>query len=344
MTKHYVSRYPRSGQKAILCEGDLSGYEADLLESWTAEFPDIGLVDVWPCGTKTAIFGMSDALGRAVPVFVIEDRDHRTKELADKECKRNKKDRIARGVKIGCWRAWQRSEIENYLIEPAVLLPTFSEVFGTTEAVVSQRLQHLLVKTACDQSLQITLSEYRSAFPNGEKEVGGVSRQDGRPRWSECGLVVPEMGTVESLLRGVLSESGKRLAPDKHPKIEEFIKRFGQRHEQWSTMKVDAEEWRIDWAGKELLLWLRVQMAAEFGWPDKKDPTVRTLVKWESLSRDEFGEWDRRIERTLQERLVKRFLKLLRTGGALPPALVEEWHGIISELRCGVSPLVEPAE
>src|SRR5712692_4747380 len=89
----YSSRYPRQGKVAILCEGDLAGYEADLLEKWFALQTTHLFVDVWPCGTKTAIFGMADAVGRAVSFSVIEDRDYRTMEQARKDCEAALNDR-----------------------------------------------------------------------------------------------------------------------------------------------------------------------------------------------------------------------------------------------------------
>ena len=101
----------------------------------------MGLIDVWPCGTKTAIYGFADAIGRAIPLVVIEDRDFRTVESAEKNCRKNLKDRQARAVSIRSWRAWKRSEIENYLIEPSVILPVLAEMFSTDEDVVESALQ-----------------------------------------------------------------------------------------------------------------------------------------------------------------------------------------------------------
>src|SRR5260370_38574248 len=96
-TARYSSRYPRQGKFAILCEGDIAGYETDLLERWFALQAAHVFVDVWPCGTKTAIFGIADALGRAIPFFVIEDRDYRTIDQAQKDCQAELKDGKARG-------------------------------------------------------------------------------------------------------------------------------------------------------------------------------------------------------------------------------------------------------
>jgi len=127
----YVSAYPRPGQVALLCEGDLIGYEATLFQKWTGvEFGNEPLVDIWSCGTSTSIFGVSDAIGRSRPIFAIEDRDFRSVEEAREDCKRNRKNREDREIRVIEWSAWNRCEIENYLLEPDVLFPIFSAVFG----------------------------------------------------------------------------------------------------------------------------------------------------------------------------------------------------------------------
>jgi hypothetical protein len=329
--QHYKSKYPRSGRIAILCEGDLAGYEADLIESWTVQFPDLGLVDVWPCGTKSAIYGMSDAIGRAIRIHVIEDRDHRTKEVAEKDCRGKLKDRRERGVKIGFWKSWNRHEIENYLVEPAIVRPVFSEVFDTPEDKVSESLQEVLTKTAIDQALQLALSEFRSAFPN-EKSVGGVSRKEARPRWGENGLVVPDPNTVKDDLTRVFVQSLQSLQPDRQPEMDRYLERFVRKSEEWLEMKVNDKGWRIDWAGKEVLAWLRVKMASEAGWPDVKDHAHRTPIEWEKMSPKEYSEQDRLIERAIQPRLVKALLRKLTSNATDMPEIVEEWNGLITAL------------
>ncbi len=85
----YHARYTRAGDVAILCEGDVAGYEAAMLSTWTDVSLGRGpLVDVWACGTSSALFGLSDAIGRARPLFVIEDRDYRTPSEAAEDCKK----------------------------------------------------------------------------------------------------------------------------------------------------------------------------------------------------------------------------------------------------------------
>ncbi len=127
----FLSAYPRAGQIALLCEGDLVGYEATLFQKWTdQELGTAPLVDIWPCGTATSMHGISDAIGRVRPVLAIEDRDFRSANESRDDCARKKKDREGRDIRVIAWSTWNRCEIENYLLEPDVLLPVFRDAFG----------------------------------------------------------------------------------------------------------------------------------------------------------------------------------------------------------------------
>lgn len=326
--QNYATRYPRSGQLAVLCEGDIAGYEADLLEQWTARQPSMGFVDVWPCGTKTAIYGISDAIGRGIPTCVIEDRDYRTVEMAQKDCKANQKDRQGRGVTIEFWRSWRRNEIENYFIEPLVVCPVFARAFATSEDIVSATLQDVIAKTATDQALQFTLAGFRDRFPKGERDVGGVSRADGRPKWSEGGIQAPERNTVERLLGGVVSNALEKLETQGRPNRKHFIRMFGDKCDEWTDAQLDDSKWRVDWAGKEILQWVRISLSAKCGWPDSNGD--RVAVDWASISRNARDEKDREIEKALQPRLVKRFLQLLMSPETELAGVIDEWREIAS--------------
>jgi hypothetical protein len=140
----YLSAYPRPGQVALLCEGDVIGYEATLFQKWTgAELGNDPLVDIWCCGTSSSMLGISDAIGRSRPIFAIEDRDFRTMDEVRDDCARYRKDRENRAVKIISWSAWNRSEIENYLLEPGVLLPVFRTAFGCSDHFKRASMQWL---------------------------------------------------------------------------------------------------------------------------------------------------------------------------------------------------------
>ena len=79
---HYRGRYSRQGSLAVLCEGDVLAMRST---SWKNGPPPILtclLRMCRPCGTKEAIFGVADAIGRSVPIGVIEDRDFRSAQDA----------------------------------------------------------------------------------------------------------------------------------------------------------------------------------------------------------------------------------------------------------------------
>ena len=210
----YSQRYPRQGKAAILCEGDIAGYEVDLIEKWSAMKTDRAYVDVWPCGTRKAIFGVSDVLGRCVPIFVIEDHDFRTDELANRQCEENMNERKKRGVDLRFWRAWRRHEIENYLIEPAVVVPTLAAAFGVHESAVSSRLDTIIERSRIDQAAQSALGFYRSQLPETHKHIGGLPRKEARPLWDDNKreIVEPSAEVVESKLGEVLEASSAKLS------------------------------------------------------------------------------------------------------------------------------------
>src|SRR5436309_15311180 len=113
----YLSAYPRPGQIALLCEGDLIGYEATLFQKWTGTaLGTAPLVDIWPCGTSTSILGISDAIGRSRRIFVIEACDLRSAAESHEDCIPYQKDRERRDVQIIDWCTWNRSEFQSYLL------------------------------------------------------------------------------------------------------------------------------------------------------------------------------------------------------------------------------------
>ena len=325
-----ISRYPRSGRIALLCEGDLIGYEADLLEQWTARRSSF-LVDVWPCGTKTAIFGLSDAIGREIPIAVIEDRDHRTAAAAEKECRGMLKNRRKRGVDIRFWRTWQRNEIENYLIEPVVACPVLAGVFRVEQSVVRELLQEIITHTAVDQALQHTLAEFMDAFPKGEKEVANVPRKEGRPGFADGHLRCPDTDKVGTLLGNVLEEAVKKLDLDKRPDCQAFKDRFFAKCEEWKDMDIGDMRWRTDWAGKEVLSWLRICLSGRHGWPGE-DGAISPIL-WDALSREEAGETDRAIEKTIQPRLVKELLRRISESDPSIQEVTDEWEAIAHNIQ-----------
>jgi len=314
MLAGYSSRYPRQGKFAILCEGDVAGYETDLLERWFALQPHL-FVDVWACGTKTAIVGMADAIGRAIPFSAIEDRDYRTLEHAEKDCQAALQDRADRRALVRSWKAWNRHEIENYLIEPMVVAPVLAQWFGVSEADVLARLAEVLSQSAVDQAAQCTLSILRSSFPDPQRAVGGLPRVGGRPQWSKQSkaIVSPDRATVEQKLDDILQDAWKRFG-EKHQRIDiaGIMATFKSLADNWSKVQLEDQTWRTDWAGKEILVSLCRWLAAEFGWPIG-DGKTRELIEWSELSRVAAVQKDREIAWELQPDLTATFLTYLES-------------------------------
>lgn len=339
MEERYVSRYPRHGQIAVLCEGDLAGYEADLLEKWLSGG---GVhVDVWPCGTKSAMYGMSDAIGRAIDVFVIEDRDYRRVEEAARECDDKRKDRVRRAVRLAEWRTWRRNEIENYLIEPEVAFPVLGEVFDVKAEALGERFDQLLDTVHVDQCAQWTLAEFLAELPERSRYVGGLPRKGGRPKWNEksARIEAPTRQAVEDLLEEKLRKLAGGFG-DKLKKLDvtNLLERFRGKCDEWRGQNRNTPVWRVEWAGKELFTLLCRWLSGEFGWPVGVN-YERQPVNWEELvDKRQDGEMDREIANTLQPRFVEAFLDFLG-GGKDENPLVAEWKEIREAIASAVRPV-----
>lgn len=325
ISKRYRSRYPRQGRIAVLCEGDLAGFEADLLEKWTA---DTQYVDVWPCGTKTAIYGVSDAIGRAVPMVVIEDRDFRNTDAARKDCKRKAEDRRKREVKVVEWLPWQRHEIENYLIEPDVLVPVLEKVFGSSEATIDSRLGSVLENMHVEQAALATRADFAAMLPDKYEGKFGVGLPPAaRPSWDseQARLTFPDTELVECELKKALDEAAYQSTDEgKKVNVQQCMDTFERYRADWRDMKAEAETWRVQWAGKEVLTNIVKWLAGEFGWPSGPGEN-RKPVEWDKLNRAGAGAQERLIMQYLQPQLVTSLIEFLEDAEN-EHAIRQEWR------------------
>lgn len=333
----YPDLYPRSGHVALLCEGDLAGYETTVLRKWIdARLASRPLVDIWPCGTSQALFGLSDAIGRSRPLLVIEDRDFRSSAQAEKECRGIQKNRRGRAVKVVEWRCWERNEIENYLLDEPVLLPVMSEWFACAEDevrdAVSQVIDGLAVFQAAEYALYHALKEWSRSDPtsllrNDLRHRPGFSDTDRRP-FSADG------DAVYANLKRNISQWRQRVVADGEVKEpfsgELLLTRFQEKRDAWSPMSYDDPAWRIEWSGKEVLQGLRMVLTARKGWPDV-DTGHRQPLLWEGLSRSRRDEQDRPLEKEMQPDLVDRAVEYL--NALTEGELFEEWSAIESAIR-----------
>jgi hypothetical protein len=320
----YLSAYPRAGQVALLCEGDVIGYEATLFQKWTgAELGNDPLVDIWCCGTSSSMFGISDAIGRSRPIFAIEDRDFRTIDEARDDCAQHRKDRESRAVKIISWGAWNRSEVENYFLEPAVLLPVFRTAFGCSDDDIINALNKILPALALFQASQYAMARTRRAWLLTDPASALLSGLRSRPEWKDKGIVLPDHEAFRTGLEKNCSAWTKKAHEIECDAVANFDAKFGL----WKGCQWQDEFWRSDWAGKEILHWLRVAMTSSFGWPNAESG-VREILDW-TMNREKREAQDRPLEAALRPRLVNQFLSVL-------PSLAAEIREELEKIKTAI--------
>lgn len=269
----YPDLYPRgtsTGTIAILCEGDVNGYEAALLEQWAdSEHPHGFRVDVWPCGTGDALGGMADAIGRSVLIVVLEDRDFRTMDKARADCAKKCVEREARKIAIRGWTSWSRNEIENYFLDHEVLHPCMTEAFGCSSDDVDEALDNAVKSLVVFQSVKAAAGAASDDWValDDSRYPGG-----GKPKWKPEGLVVPDAAAVRRDLEGKLKGLSKKVLKDggkvKEPFAgERLLAEFDKRLIEWQHVDLETGPWKTDWAGKEILKLVRQQLAARFPAP-----------------------------------------------------------------------------
>ena len=325
---HYHSSYPRSGGLALLCEGDLVGYEVSILRRWLDRHLGTDpLVDLWPCGTGAAMFGMSDAIGRSGPIAVIEDRDFRTPSEAAEQTAAKKQRRAERGLNIAAWQAWRRNEIENYLLEPEVAAPCLASIFGCTREEVTQVLEGLLPGLVVHQTFQHAFYHARQIWEAADSAPllpNGLSLS---PVWNDEALhaTAPDFDTAFQQFARNLSLWRSRLgAPAGIESIQAELK---SRHLEWEKPSLNNRFWLHDWSGKDILQWLRIALTARFGWRDRNQGATAKIA-WAGLNRARRDAQDRPIETELKPFLVHSFLDYL--SWLQSGELYDEWHGLIA--------------
>jgi hypothetical protein len=298
----HPQNYPGAGQFVILCEGDLTGYEAALLGLWLRERrPTEKAVDVRPCGTSEALIGTADAIGRTVRIVVVEDRDFRSPDRAAEECAKKLADRETRGLAMRGWRFWSRNEIENYFLDDEVLVPTMREVFGCSDDDTRAAREGAIKALRVFQVVQSAVSSADVAWEklSSVRRVGG-----GRPKWTSNGLEAPEPSTVRTNLEKHIKGSQKKVFKDDsflEPFLgEELLSAFDTRLQDWSADRLPEDAWKKDWAGKEVLKLVRQQLAARFRPPLASTRARTATVDWHRVG-EEITETDKAKKRQMQE-------------------------------------------
>lgn len=337
--EQYRSRYPRGGTVALLCEGDVAGYEVDLIRAWLDErLGTKPLVDVWPCGTASSILGFSDAIGRARPIVVVEDRDFRSPDETKSDCRRNLEDRANREIQVLAWRTWLRNEIENYLIEPAVVLPSFAEAFQCSQDEVGTALTTMLPALAAFQAVQWALYKTRREWYRTAPDsfVRTSLRTAIYPQWSEDGtaLVPPDFAQARKQLEINLSNWRSKAVGNSRAFAADFsstlLSELDGKFSEWREMSLASSTWRTEWSGKEVLQWLRLTLTARKGWYNGELRKWQKL-EWTKMKRAERDGLDRALETAMKRTICTSFLQHLKSGQA--GDTLAEWDGIAEACR-----------
>lgn len=330
----YTNAYPRAGDVALLCEGDVVGYEVSLLRRWTDQkLKGNPLVDVWPCGTATSIFGTSDAIGRARPIMVIEDRDFRVDAEAATDCASFKDDRERRDVRILAWRSWKRNEIENYLLEFDIVVDAMAEAFDCRSEDVQDGLSQIIPTQSVYQAAQYAFYRVRRLWNRSDPSRVLPSNVRFRPTWDDdAGLpAAASRASIRQSLEVNLARWQSEFSDGSSvPQGRDLLGDFESKCDEWEMVDLASHIWRVDWAGKDILQWLRIWMTSRYGWRDSSSGE-RVRYTWTGLTRKRLEEQDRPIEAALRPILVRNFLNHLDhlTEGEL----YREWAEIETALR-----------
>lgn len=337
MLTQYSEQYPRAGDVAVLCEGDLIGYEASTLRRWADAIVGTSpLVDVWPCGTASGMLGLSDAVGRSRPIVAIEDRDYREPQEAADDCSRVKADRRSRGVRVADWRCWSLNEIENYFLDAAILTEVMSEGFACSAADVEQALSEVIPSLAVCESVQYALYQVRRRWEASDTAHHLPDNVSCRPTWdaTSCELQHPSLDAVRNQLCSNMRRWQERFGPRDQQQTDSVVSScldvFDARSAEWSRVDAGSAVWRRDWSGKEILKHLRLVLSARHAWWEP-DARQRIRVQWTDMNRGERAGKDREIESALRPLMVRAFLGRLESGPE--DAVRREWTEIESVLR-----------
>src|SRR5208283_5059759 len=158
------------------------------------------------------------------------------------------------------------------------------------------------------QASQYAISRARRLWSSADPAGVLLSGLSSRPRWSDSirRIVPPEEGTFRTGLEQKSKAWMEQTRAIGYDPIGEFDAKF----ELWKNCHWQDNFWRIDWAGKEILHWLRIAMTSRFGWPVNGDPGNRQTPSWE-VSRDKREAQDRPIEAALRPRMIDQFLAKL---------------------------------
>ena len=320
--------YRGSAPVALLCEGDVIGYEAQLLGRWFRSQAAGALkIDVWACGTGHGLRAIADSFGREVKIVGIEDRDFRTESQSEQDCVECFNDLDSRrGVAVRGWFTWGRNEVENYFLDDEILTPVMIGWFGCTHDDVKEALRTAVGSLAAFQAVQAAVYGVRRWWENTDPAVGVADSASlyvgGRPSWKDGKLAPADSAAIKQKLLETFDKWRDRHAGDKAkthvPEKADIAKVFDQWAAGTPDQTLGADRWRADWAGKEILKLVRQQLAHRFGTNyganlgkllSQQRIEPKQSIPWHKWNRKTCDSIDRELEHEMQSHLVKQLIE-----------------------------------
>lgn len=327
---------PIDGDGILLCEGDVVGYETAFLKRW-ADSADLNgrFVKVLACGTAEALYGMADAIGRTMPVIVVEDRDFRSVDEANQECAKKLANREGRNVAMRAWRPWRRSEIENYFVDDPIIAPVFARVFSCSEDAVREAVKSAIGHVAVGQAMEYAIYRARKSWLS--TDANRALRVECE-RW-ENGVVKPlDASEVRAKLEGRLEKWTQKVHDGSSWQDpfdgDRLLVDFDQKCAEWSTLAYEDGLWRRDWGCKEVLKHVRMQFCAKSGGWWSAKIAIGKPVDWGAFkNKSARDEHDRFVERTIQPELISALLHRVSSDPTIELGVeLEELASVIREL------------
>jgi hypothetical protein len=212
-------------------------------------------------------------------------------------------------------------------LEPDVLLPVFCEAFGCGDEDIISAIDEILPSLALFQAGQYAMSRARRLWLLTDPAGALLSGLSLRPQWNdrERRPVPPD----ESAFRTGLDRNSKTWKEHMNAIECDVVGDFDAKFKLWKSCQWRDNFWRIDWAGKEILHWLRIAMTSRFGWPVDAESAKRETLSW-ALSRDKREAQDRPIEAALRPRMINQFVAKLST---LPKGIRDEFGRIKTAIK-----------
>jgi hypothetical protein len=227
--------------------------------------------------------------------------------------------------------------VENYLLDPGVLLPVFRAAFGCGDDDIIKALNEILPALALFQASQHAMARARRTWSSTDPASVLPSEIRSRPEWKDNGIISPDY----EAFRAGLEKNGQAWIEQIRTVQCDVVGDFDAKFNVWKGCQWEDSFWRNDWAGKEILHWLRIVMTHRFGWTVDAESGRREALNW-TMSRGKRETQDRKIEAALRPRMIDQFLTALPT---LSKEIRDEFDAMKTAIKSwSVNPAQEASE